>query len=483
MSTQMMVHTGVDERDYWYAAKAISQGLPYPDLTHRTVRWAIILPVAALQKVFGIHPNVYYVAPILNALAQTALLYALGKRLRGRFVGILAALMLVFFPYQIRAASQVRPEIFSITYMLLCAYLFVMALSRNGRRRLLPLIASSLVMFLAYETKITNLFFLPGVFLSLLLFGGKTRIRDCFTFGLPLLTLFLLETGVYAALTEFRFGQLSVITANHLSSDYAEPLKSYWEVFLRYSPRYLQAYWQIPLGAFLAAGVYYLTKRDKAELKSLILMGLSFIFFITFTVSKLHPIMVAEDFINRYFCALLPFAFAVIAWLIRDALPRMAPSLYRRASGVSPIAIPLASAITCFSVSALFSLPFVPASVQEYAHTPLRPSTHPFAQTARYYRELNDAWNRGIPFLSPVGNAGNDAAYTVCRYFLSVDTYADGKAPEPIPATIRGMDVYIVCKDSGTHAGEFIQLTRFPFKIATVPIERIGELDSERSIQ
>ena len=113
LSTQMMIHTGVDERDYWYAAKALSQGFAYPDLTHRTVRWAIILPVAALQKIFGVHPNVYYIAPILNALAQTVLLYALGKRLRGRFVGILSAIFLIFFPYQIRAASQVRPEIFS----------------------------------------------------------------------------------------------------------------------------------------------------------------------------------------------------------------------------------------------------------------------------------------------------------------------------------------------------------------------------------
>ena len=126
LSTQMMIHTGVDERDYWYAAKALSQGLPFPAFSHRTVRWAIILPVALLQKLLGTHPNVYYVAPLLNALAQTLLLYLFGKRIRGRFVGILSAVMLIFFPYQIRAASQVRPEIFSITYMLLCAYLLVL---------------------------------------------------------------------------------------------------------------------------------------------------------------------------------------------------------------------------------------------------------------------------------------------------------------------------------------------------------------------
>ena len=140
-------YAGVDERDYWYAAKALSQGFEYPALTHRTVRWAIILPVAALQRVFGVHPNVYYVAPILNALAQTALLYALGKTLRGRFTGILASLFMIFFPYQIRAASQVRPEIFSITYMLLCAYLLVIALRREGRNRTILVAVSSLASY------------------------------------------------------------------------------------------------------------------------------------------------------------------------------------------------------------------------------------------------------------------------------------------------------------------------------------------------
>ncbi len=483
ISTQMIIHTGVDERDYWYAAKALSQGLPYPRLTHRTVRWAIILPVAALQKLFGIHPNVYYVAPLLNALVQTFLLYRLGKSLGGRFAGVLSALMLIVFPYQIRAASQVRPEIFSITYMLLCACLLVPALNRDGRGRVRLIVASSLAMFLAYETKITNLFFLPGVFIALLLYGGKTRIRDCFTFGLPLLALFVAETAVYAAFTEFSFGQLSVITANHLSSDYADPLSSYWQVFLRYTPEYLQLYWQLPIAAFAAAGAYYLTRKKNHELKTLVIMGFSFIFCITFAVSHTDPIMVAEDFINRYFCALLPFAFIVIARVLRDAAAKLAPKALDRANSASALPYALSAGALSLAVSVLFSLPIVPDSAKEFAHSPLRPETHPFATTAGYYRELNNAWNAGVPVLSAEGNGGEDAAQTVCKYFLDLDAYNDGGAPEPARATENGTEVYIVSKDGGVQGETFIQAVRFPFRISTVPLSRISEIDSERSIQ
>ncbi len=472
----MMIHTGVDERDYWYAAKALSQGLPFPAFSHRTVRWAIILPVALLQKLLGTHPNVYYVAPLLNALAQTLLLYLFGKRIRGRFVGILSAVMLIFFPYQIRAASQVRPEIFSITYMLLCAYLLVLAMDEKGRRRLFLLVGSSLILFLAYETKITNLFFLPGIFLALLLFGGKTGVRDCFAFGLPLLILFLGETALYSAFTEFRFGQLSIITANHLSSDYADPLSSYWQVFLRYSPEYLQPYWQIPLGLFAGAGAYYLVKGRSKALTTLILTGFSFIFFITFTVTKLDPIMVAEDFINRYFCALLPFAFLVISWAVQDAIGTVGPGLVERwdSAGAAPFAV--ASLTACLAVSALFSLPVIPASVRQYAHTPLRPAEHTFAVTDRYYRTLNEAWENGVPVLSAAGAAGYDAAETVCKYFLKANT-------EPRTESINGTAVTIVSGTGDFSSSAFIQAVRFPFRITTVPITKIAEIDAERSIQ
>ncbi|HOT63095.1 MAG TPA: glycosyltransferase family 39 protein [Treponemataceae bacterium] len=207
LSTLMMVHTGVDERDYWFAAKAISQGLPYPELSHRTVRWAVILPVALAQSLFGSHPNAYYVMPLLAALSQAVLVYLLGRALNGRLAGSLASIALTFFPYQIRAASQVRPEIFSMTYVLLAALALVRYVrSSSDRARISAAVLAALATFLAYEAKITNLFFMPGIAIAILLYSKGKGLKDALAYGGVLAGLYLAETAAYAALRRMRSG-------------------------------------------------------------------------------------------------------------------------------------------------------------------------------------------------------------------------------------------------------------------------------------
>ena len=79
----MMIHTGADERDYWFSAKRLLLGLPYDVVQHRTVRFTIVLPVLAVQALFGTHPNVYYVVPLVLSAVQVALIYRLGVALQG----------------------------------------------------------------------------------------------------------------------------------------------------------------------------------------------------------------------------------------------------------------------------------------------------------------------------------------------------------------------------------------------------------------
>jgi len=483
LSTQMMIHTGVDERDYWYSAKALTQGLPYPDLTHRTVRWSIILPVAAVQLVFGTHPVVYYIAPLLNALLQVLLLYLLGRLLKSRFTGVIASVFLVFFPYQIRAASQVRPEIFSITYILITLYFFFIATRNTGRKRIAWLLLSSAMMFLAYESKITNLFFLPGLFLCLLLYGDRYRIRDCFVFGGLLLFLFVCETAIYAMTTQYAFGQLSVILANHLSSDYMVPLSGFLDLFKRYSIKNMELYWQVPFAVFAALSVYYLGRSKNRDVKILVVTSLGFFFFLTFTVSSLHPLMAAEDFIARYFCAVLPFVFLVMAWFIEDSFRARMSKLasYRKFGPTSLFSLAVIS--SCAAVSFVFSLPLVPRSARQYAHSPIEVTDHPFVQTVRYYRELNSAWNEGRAVVSPAGNAGNNAVETASKFFLSMDTYREGRAPEPVLSPYGTAGVHVLSRD-GKIAGETcIQAIRNPFRIAEISVELVPLVEAESFVR
>ena len=287
LATLMMINTGVDERDYWFSAKALSHGLPYPDLTHRTTRFAIILPVALAQLILGTHPNVYYVLPVLNALCQAAIAFVIGLRLRGRLTGVLAALALVLFPYMARAGSQVRPEIFSITYVLLVLFCFIEYMERDARE-LSPLLWSGAVLFLAYEAKITNIFFLPGLLLVILIYKKKP-VHALLLAGMVLF-LFAVETGLYAAFTQYKLGELQIIFARHIESGEPFVVARFVDLFGRYSSARLQPYWQIPFALFAIGAVVYLIRGTDKRLCALSIAALSFFVGITFEVAGLHPI-------------------------------------------------------------------------------------------------------------------------------------------------------------------------------------------------
>src|SRR5208337_3719819 len=200
--------------DYWFSAKAIAHGLPYPDINHRTTRFTVILPVAGAQLLLGSHPDVYYVLPVLNSMIQAALAFVIGLRLRGRLTAFLAALAITLFPYMIRAGSQVRPEIFSITYVFMALLIFIEYLERTEKEAA-PLIWTAMWIFIAYEAKITNLFFVPGLLAAVLVY--KKKPAHAILFCAVLLGLFLAETGAYAILTSYKLGELEIILKNHVS--------------------------------------------------------------------------------------------------------------------------------------------------------------------------------------------------------------------------------------------------------------------------
>jgi len=52
--TLMEVNAGIDNMDYWYSAKALIHGYNYGTLSHRNIRWGIIIPTAVIQLIF--HP-------------------------------------------------------------------------------------------------------------------------------------------------------------------------------------------------------------------------------------------------------------------------------------------------------------------------------------------------------------------------------------------------------------------------------------------
>jgi hypothetical protein len=471
--TVMMIHTGIDERDYWYSAKAISQGFSYPYINHRTVRWGVIIPVAIQQLVTGIGPNSYYVMPILNALAQTMLLFFLGKRLFNRRVGALASLLLVFFPYQIRSASQIRPEVFSVTYILLFLFFFHTYLSNDNRKKALRyLVISSIILFIAYLTKITTLFFMPAAFILIGIYRKKYFFRDSLLFGGVLLVLFLSETLAYNLAGEYPLGQLSVILSNHVAD--MDVLGSYVEVLKRYSLENLQLYWQLPIWLFFAFSTHALIKRRDMNTVYLAICGITFIFFVTFTPSSLHPLKMAEPFVNRYFSAALPCIFLVLASYADSVLFR-----FRICKKFYNAFVPI-GCVGMILFCIVFSLPIVPQKIRAYIHSPFDQDYHPFNLNRSYVAELNKAAQSGIPIVAIDSNGGNNALYTASWYFLDRLSYIDGRAPSPSFSFEKDGCRYNslggqLIKDNG----EALAVIRDPFRIRMIRSENISGLDSD----
>lgn len=480
LATLMMIHTGVDERDYWFSAKAIAFGLPYPELTHRTVRFSVILPVAAAQLLLGEDPNVYYVLPAINSMLQAALAYLLGAKLRGRLTGLFAALGMILFPYMIRSASQVRPEVFSMTYILASLWCFLSYLE-GGRRKAAALAGSALFLFAAYEAKITNLFFLPGMVAVMLL--RKKPLREIAFFGGILLGLFLAETGLYAIFTDYPLGQLQVIARNHLEDNAALKEMGFLDLFRRYAEPYLQLYWQAAFALFVLAAAYYAARRGgarKAEdgpQRALIGAAAGFFLCITFAVKSVDPIVPAEPFINRYFSAVLGPLFLVIGSAVEDLVARRAPGLGRRIGGLRPAAI--AAGLTAMSVAivGVFSLGLLPSSAREYAHSMTRLAEHPLALNERYRAEADAAFRSGTPIVAVPGLAGTNALETCSSYYLSVGLLPEGRRPAAGPLTLGGAQLQAI---GGTaEATEALAAVRDPFRLRRLPVPALPALTSE----
>ncbi len=437
----MMIHTGVDERDYWFSARRIVAGLPYDDIQHRTIRFAVILPVAAAQALLGTHPDVYYVVPLVLALAQVALIYRLGLRLYGRAAGFAAALMLVLFPYMIRGGSQVRPDTFALAY-LLASLSFFLPYLRGDEHRLRNLLLAAVMLFAAYQAKITSLYFVPACLAAILWL--RRSPRDAVVFCLPLLGLYAVEHACLYLLFGEPLGQLGIIMKNHLRGDYIEAM-SFWGLFGRYSPQKLPWYWMAVMAAAAAASVWvFRARRGDSCSKALVLLAASFLFFETFAVAGLRPLRPVEPFLHRYLLPLLAPLLLLDAALLAAA--------WRKAAGEAGLGRLTARAATALlalillSASLLFALPGLPAGLAMYANNPLRPRDHVLARVERYRAIVGEAYERGVPVVAEDRTAGRNALETCREFFLSDDALRHEGLPALRQASLGGAAVLVLLR-------------------------------------
>ncbi len=470
--TLMNIHTGVDERDYWRGAKALVTSESFPEVQHRTVRWSILVPVAAIQLVFGTHPNVYYVAPLLLSAAIAVLLYFAGRRLDGgHLTGFLAALGFVLFPYMIRGGSQIRPGIFSLFYLLGALLLLLrrMDAEDTGSVSLLPIGA---LLFLAYLSKITNVYVFPAFLIALWLLQKDRRGALLLAGGL--FGLFLVETAAYWVFLGEPLGRLGIIAGNHLASGYIEPM-GFLDIFRRYSPERFPIYWSLPSllvvpawwfgRRFAVSGSAAAARRSTRRIDTLALFVLWFFLGITFAVSSLDPVVPVEAFHHRYFLAALGPILLIDAYFVAGLAAKALGALVARLEARPALTYPGILALAILGVAAVFASGMLPASLERYYTSPTRLSEHPVALNSRYLATLSGAYADHTPIVARPGVAGDNALKTVTAYFFDHRYLPQGRAMEPATAELLGSQFAYLIAEPADPTTPVLLAERNPFRL------------------
>lgn len=486
--TLQMINVGPDEIDYWYYAKILFSKIPYGELNHRNIRWGIIIPTFLIQRIFGTYPLVYIVGPVLLSCLQSYFTYDLGKRLFNRGAGVLAVLMLTIFPYMIRTGSQIRPGIFSLTYLLAAFWVIVrnMDAFRTEKGWRGAVVAAAVLVFCSYETKITNLYFLPFFAATIYAVAGK-RLKPLIMFLLLLLAGYLAEHLLYFACTGEPLGRLSIITSTHLESSYIDEFErhTFLGLFDRFNSTNFPIFWKLAfLVYFLAAGFLAFRWKEKDNRlwnRLFLLLVISFSLFLTFAVKSIRPVIPVEDYQNRYFTPVLPWMFLIIGAGIMELPGLLGRVFVRFTEHWTRVGSMLGVILLAFVVVFYFRL--YPGSFAEYAPKLAHPQEHVIPLYLRYSRLVNEAWEEGLPLLSvyPGKGGSSKAIDTVNRVFLRWNHRETARQMPRVEA--GGYSYQFIARESIEYNEEYLAtlegarvlaIDRFPFRvwISTLKEER-----------
>ncbi|MDP2898364.1 MAG: glycosyltransferase family 39 protein [bacterium] len=164
LSVRMACFTGLiasDDLGYAKYAQQIANGTYHLESHHYAIRYGVIVPLALVYRLFGMHEWTTVILPVISSSLAPALVAALAERLSGRGVAWIAGLFLATFPIEVRYASVLVPEPFLETLLVIGVLLFVLA--ERNTSIILGLTAGS-VLGISYLTKE------PGVFVAVALF-------------------------------------------------------------------------------------------------------------------------------------------------------------------------------------------------------------------------------------------------------------------------------------------------------------------------
>ena len=393
---------------------------------HHTCRMGVNALTWVAQAIFGRGWKAYYVAPFFVASLQVPFVYLIGKRLVSRLAGVLSVLVITYLETVHRSASQLLPDGYAGTYAIIAAYIFLrFAAAPDAKKRPL-LIGLSVVSFFGYLAKETFVFFYPGLAVAVFMVRPQLRdkVRDVALFAGILLGGLLLETGLYASFTNYS-SRYAAIRATHGANGDWPTVNEVSGLFLKRFSQMTDT-WKYLVFFSLASALWQLALyRHKAKQGwAIALIGLSHVFFLTFTVKSIDPIELWQSFDPRYMDPFTPFAGLLTGCLLAAVVERIWSSLPngQMLDRYGPDSSPKFAAAWSIGFLSLFA-------VSTYREQTAEPPPDAFIMGARLARHANSTYDRNLPMLDRHRVKAKDLAVLYDVYMSDKRLAKDGKLP------------------------------------------------------
>jgi hypothetical protein len=263
-----------DEVLYWECARALRHGDMAPT-TIFCVRYGVVVPLAAMQALFGETQFALMLVPVLYSLALLFVAYGLGLLYGGQQTGILAVALLAVLPLDVVYATDVHTDLPIAVFWAITMY----AVKRGEiAGRIAWFIAGGLSLGLAYLTKEIG-----GLFLVVLLarlVWLRHGWRSHFILGLTFLGVIAADWSWMAWVTGAPLNRWIVGRAHIADITTMDPSLDWMLAFPSWLFDPLAPYFGITGGIgylAIAAGVWGWLRRDRGIAELALWWGLLFL--------------------------------------------------------------------------------------------------------------------------------------------------------------------------------------------------------------
>jgi hypothetical protein len=158
-----------DDVHYVYLANQVLEGKFIPSYM-TSLRLAMIFPLAFFFKLFGYSQFSAVLYPFLCSIGNIILAYLIGKLIIDEKTGLIAALIMAFYPLDVNYATWIMPDVPLSFFHAFSIYLFLIGeKERNRNKMILAGFFSGVSYLLKYSGLLIWVFFFSYVFLKAIL--------------------------------------------------------------------------------------------------------------------------------------------------------------------------------------------------------------------------------------------------------------------------------------------------------------------------